>query len=102
MPGAPGQGACRGPRQSAGHRAGRWRRTFLPQRRSGGGQRLCLPLPPPRGRDPGFVSSPAGQHASPEKAGRVLWPRGLGYLRIMLGEGHRVESLHAGLYVLST
>ena len=50
MPGAPGQGARRGPRQSVGHRAGRWRPTFLPQRRWGldGGSVSPYPPPPPR------------------------------------------------------
>ena len=46
MPGGPGQGARRGPRRAAGRRAGRWRRTFLPQR-SWSGTGALSPSPPP-------------------------------------------------------
>ena len=106
------EGRCLGPpgRVPAEARGSRWGTGLAggdppSSRREGGGwtEALSPPtIPPPPEVDPGFVSSPDGRHASPEKARRVLWPRGLGYLRITLGEGHRVESLHACLYVLST
>ena len=104
------EGRCPGPpgRVPAEARGSRWGTGLAggdspSSRREGGGVDggSVSPYHPPE-VDPGFVSSPDGRHASPEKARGVLWPRGLGYLRITLGEGHRVESLHAGLYVLST
>ena len=106
MPGGPGQGARRGPRRAAERRAGRWRRTFLPQRGWSGQGALSPSSPPEDGIQagewkPGVCFLSCWPTGSPEKAVWVLWPRGLGSPRVTLGGGSRVESLHAGSCVLS-